>query len=794
MQNAKRKINARPRLSILHFAFCILQFLAFACTHNRAIEQDAPDEAARDFIARRGSVDVVARWSAAREQMRHARVASDAAQPGDSATAQPQFTFLGPGNIGGRTLPLVIDPNEPSTMYAGAVSGGVWKTTNAGIRWDTTSDAAMGNLAVSTLVMSPADTRTLFAGTGEGYFREDVRGTALPLRGDGIFVTHDGAGSWTQLASTANNPDFHWVNDLVVSSHDPHRLYAATRTGVWRSTDEGATWTRVLAVTVKGGCVDLAFRGDTAGDYLFASCGVFEQATVYRTKNAEGSGAWTPILSEPGMSRTSLAIAPSNPSIVYALAARNSPDPRFDQSLLGVFRSSQNGDAGSWTMQQSGDGPTPGSLLLTNPLPASTVVCNDGKGNNSYTPMGWHGNAIAVDPVDPNRVWAASVDVFRSDDGGKTWGVASYWWIEPKDGTTFSHADHHGIVFDPRYDGASNQTLYVTNDGGMYRTDNALAATATGPKAVCNGGNASILWRSLNHHYGVTQFYHGMASQDGLTYLGGAQDNGTVVGTTVRGADGWQMMWGGDGGYVALDPKNPLTLYAESQGGAIVRSTDGGNHFTNVIGKLDTFLFITPFVLDESRLWTAGRRVLRNDGTTWQYASDLLEAQVSALAVRGSFVVAGTTTGRIYTSETATTDLNAVWPSTSPRSGWVASLTLDGSTIYATYAQFGGKHVWKSVDGAKTWTAIDGNLPDLPVHSLVSYNGQLFIGTDLGIFTTADGGASWSSLATFPPVITETLQLARGATGGTALYAFTHGRGAWRAELETPQRRRAGAR
>ena len=111
------------------------------------------------------------------------------------------------------------------------------------------------------------------------------------------------------------------MNHLAVSSHDPRRIYAATRTGVWRSADGGATWSNVLATTVQGGCLDLAFRGDTANDFLFASCGIFETATVYRNRNAESDTAWESVLSEPDMGRTSLAIAPSNPSTIYALAA-----------------------------------------------------------------------------------------------------------------------------------------------------------------------------------------------------------------------------------------------------------------------------------------------------------------------------------------------------------------------------------------------------------------------------------------------------------------------------------------
>jgi len=763
------------------------------------LAQDAPDAAAAYFAAKRGDVDVVARWSAARRQLRRSRVAQTLLSVPLVPEHEP-WTYLGPGNIGGRTRPLIIDPDSPDTIYSGAVSGGVFKTTDGGANWIATGDA-MANLAVNSLAMSPADSQTLFAGTGEGYFREDIRGTAVAIRGDGIFVTHDAAASWTQLPSTANNSDFHWVNDLAVSAHDPHRLYAATRTGVWRSNDEGTTWTRVLPTTVKGGCLDLALRAGTGGDYLFASCGVFDQATVYRTTHAESDDPWTPVLSEPGMSRTSLAIAPSNPSIVYALAAQ------ADQVLLGVFRSDQNGDPGTWTLQQSRDGTVPGSFILENPYTGTFALCTDGHGQNSIVPMGWHTNTIAVDPLDPDRVWTGGVDVFRSDDGGRTWGLASFWW-DP----TSSHADHHSIVFDPRYDGASNQRVLVTNDGGVYRTDNARAALATGPKATCDARATAVKWTSLNHNYGGTQFYHGSVSPDGNSFLGGTQDNGTLAGGKLgrnTGSDGWNSVWGGDGGYAAIDPNRPFVWFAESQGGAIVRTADGANFFHSYIDtNRDQFLFITPFVLDPNdtlRLWTGGLRLHRRDSTStqWIYASNALDGNVTSIAVapgNSALVVAGTTSGSIYRSTTATTAVNAVWQHSHPRDGWLSSVVFDptnANIVYATYALFGGTHVFRSIDAGVTWTAIDDGIPDIAAHALAvdpDHPSNLYLGTDLGVFLSTDSGVSWSHDPTLPQVITEWVTIAHGAHG-PAVYAFTHGRGVWRMELtDEPARRRSTGR
>ena len=798
----------------------LLFVLAVSCSHARVDVRseererlDEPGAAAAQYAMKRaGSADPQSSYAAARARMHSMRRYSTTADrildaPRDriasNATAPDRpvgaWTFLGPGNIGGRTRALLIDPNNPDVMYAAAVSGGVWKTTDAGARWSPVADLLV-NLDVNSLAFDPKNSQTVYAGTGEGYFREDIRGTALPLRGNGIFVTHNAGASWEQLAAT-RVADFHWVNDVAVSAHDSNRLYAATRTGVWRSADAGATWRNVLPTTVKGGCLDLALRTDTAGDFLFASCGVLDQATVYRATNAESDAPFTAVFSQPGMSRTSLAIAPSNPSIIYALAADS------DQQLLGVYRSDHNGDPGSWLARVTKTDPVlQNTMLLTNP---AAPLCGN---PNARTPMGWHCNVIAVDPRDPERVWAAGVDLFRSDDGGRTWGIGSYWWADPIL-PGFVHADQHVIVFDPRYDGSTNKTLFAANDGGIYRTDDARAPVALGNKAACEPGNTGMSWRSLNHNYGATQFYHGTVTPDGRTYLGGAQDNGTVFGSPSFGIDGWKMQNGGDGGYVAVDPVVPTTIYSESQYGFIEKSTDGGQTFDDfTAGLQDQFLFITPYLIDPNqhdRLWIAGLRFWRREAASskWVSVTGLpLAGQVSALAVANGnpdHLLGGTSAGELLRSDNATADPGLVtWTRALPRAGYVSSITFDPANTnvaYATYAGFGGgAHVWKSSDGGTTWAPLDGTgdgaLPDIPMHSLAvdsTRPGRLFLGTDLGLFVSTDNGEHWMvENSGFAAVITETVFVGPGALG-PAVYAFTHGRGAWRAELTTPKRRRA---
>ncbi|HYO77961.1 MAG TPA: hypothetical protein VE010_15995, partial [Thermoanaerobaculia bacterium] len=537
----------------------------YSATRER---HDAPDGAADYYAMKRGGTDDRERaYTIAREHMqrmpRYATTSDTLYAPrerslstdAEETATRPfrKWQFLGPGNIGGRTRALLIDPVEPEIMYAAGVSGGVWKSTTGGVQWEPVGDA-MNNIAVNSMVMHPVDRNVLYAGTGEGYFREAERGTALPLRGNGIFMTRDGGETWTHLTSTANNENFHYVNDLVISKHDPSRLYAATRTGVWRSLDGGATWTHSLFASVKGGCLDFAYRSDTGGDYLFASCGTFAQATIYRNKNTELDLGWEAVHTDTDMGRTSIAIAPSNPSIIYGLSATNEAGPNA-QGLHAVWRSDSDGDPGSWVARVRKDSThdVVGPTMLTNLITVDRRICL-GHHDEAPVTMGWYCNALAVDPTNPERIFAGGVDIFRSDDGGSTWGLASYWFADSRNELPYLHADQHAIVFHPQYDGVKNTTIFFGNDGGVAKTDNALARVPKGKDAICIDARSQLQYESLNRNYGVTQFYHGAVFPDGRRFLAGAQDNGSILGNTDLGPDAWLPVNGGDGGYVAVDP------------------------------------------------------------------------------------------------------------------------------------------------------------------------------------------------------------------------------------------------
>src|SRR6185295_4750243 len=455
----------------------------------------------------------VERYLFARERMRQMRryaSASGAVLPSEAQIAKRglapdaeerafgTWTSLGPGNIGGRTRALVIHPKVPRILYAAGVAGGVWKTTDSGQHWVPLADL-MPTLAVNTLAMDPANPDVLYAGTGEGTFPS--RG----LRGAGIFRTSNGGATWQQLPATAGQ-ELWYVNDIAVSKADRRRIYAATWKGVFRSLDVGASWTQVLDPHTAYGCLDLALRTDLAADMLFAACGGFEPSSaVWRNPRANAPlSRWQKVLSEPQMGRTSLALAPSNQAVVYAMSAShsaggdNGPDNRYFESLHAVFRSTEDGAPGTWEARVRNDDPALlNTLLLSYPALRLCTAEEDARTQG----QAWYDSTLAVDPADPNRLWAGGIDLFRSDDGGRTWGIASYWWANGTPG--FVHADQHVLAFHPSYNGTTNRVLLAANDGGIFQTLDARAPTARGDGAACDPRRSQVIWRALNNDYAV---------------------------------------------------------------------------------------------------------------------------------------------------------------------------------------------------------------------------------------------------------------------------------------------------
>lgn len=786
---------------------------------------DNPNEAMEFFLAQRlppgmteypiTEVQAARRWAAQREQeLRAGR--------GGIPGGLDAWEELGPGNIGGRTRAILINPVNPDILYAGGVAGGVFKSTDAGASWNPTSDDLI-NIAISSMVMDPTDPDVIYAGTGEGFFNIDG------VRGLGIFKTIDAGATWTQLAGTVEPAvpfgAFFRCNKLAISPNDHDRLYAATRTAVWTSADAGATWEALLdnpSVTdlppgvpeadgSSAGFTDIAVRQDTPmgePDVIFVAAGSLGPSGVYRSE--DGGATWEKLgtgadLVRADQGRMTISIAPSDNDIVYVCMANNGGSGATGQ-FIDVFRSTDGGD--TWE-------PRVDFAQEISPFLLSNLIFGAGCFGNGQFAQGWYDNIIRVDPVNPDVVWVGGVDLFRSDDGGRTFGIASYWWLD----NTFDayvHADQHELVFHPDYDGVTNTTLYSGSDGGVYRTDNAMAPTTLEDCPFDDNFDLDfdafheIVWRSLNNGYGVTQFYHGAVAAGADTFIAGAQDNGTSRVTSTGAVNTWAEIFGGDGGYCAIDPLNPNNVYAETQFfPSMVRSTDGGNTWSDANNGItdNDGQFINPFAIDRGSpnvLWSGGQRPWRtiNGAVSWVPAGPNFSGagDQSAIAIAPSdsnIVYYGFEDG--YVARTANAlDPNPDWELLDSDNGlpaesaYISSIAVDPADpgiVYATSSTFGAAHIYKSTDAGQSWAPIDGDVaiggvPEVPVHWLAVRpcdSRQLYAGTEVGVFASDDAGMTWAPANLgMANTIVETLDFRDDDT----IVAFTHGRGAFIASLD----------
>ena len=776
---------------------------------------EEPGAAAEYYLQRRaldGKTELPAdRYLHAREKvkrMRQVSLATGRVSNSKVTQAERQISLgawreLGPANIAGRARALVFHPITPATMYVGAAAGGVYKSTDAGLNWTPVGDM-LPNMAVNSLAIDPSSPDILYAGTGEGFGNIDA------VRGAGIFKTTDGGVTWKPLDATRNNSSFFFVNKLVVSPVSPNRVYAATNVGIFRSTDGGDTWQLTLDRNSPfDGCQDLVLRPGATSDYLFASCGRRStQTTIFRNTAAESDAAWEAVLTNADMARSVIAVAASNPSIVYVLASSRA-EGDFRDGFLAIYRSTANGDKDTWETRATNKDENRMNLgLLSNHISLYRDVC--GGGPSTFANQGWYDIALAVDPTNPDRLFSGGIDLMKSEDGGLNWGVASFWW-PPRTNQTYVHADQHIIVFHPSYDGISNQSVYFLNDGGLFRTDNPGAEVGLRPIDTCTTAGTRMRFVSLTRGMTTSQFYHGLPFPGGAAFAGGKQDNGTNRGSAALGIAGWQSISGGDGGYVAIAPDDPNRVYLETTRLSLRRSTNGLNFSSATRGITEpgaNFLFITPFRMDPNnsqRLYIGGRSFWRtNDGAdNWERVSQAIPlGNISAMAIapgNPDRVVFGTSTGRLYRSNTATKDnAESAWPFEFVRTnGYISWLEFDPNNqdiVYATISTFnnssGEGHLFRSTDGGASWVRLDGTgdtgLPDLPAHSVAIdpvNSDNLYVGTDAGIFASFDGGKTWAKEdAGFVNTVVESMNIVR-ENGVSTLYAFTHGRGAWAVNL-----------
>ncbi len=684
------------------------------------------------------------------------------------------WVSLGPGGVGGRTRAIIVDPGNPDRIWAASVGGGVWLTANGGANWFPVDDR-MANLAVACMAIDPANPQVLYAGTGEGFLNVDA------LRGAGIFRTVDGT-TWSQLDTTVNS-DFHYVNRLAVSA-DGVVLLAATRTGIFRSESPNRDdWQKVAS----GDVADVAFHPT---DPELAVAGGLRDGTALFSE--DGGASWQDAAGMPaGSGRVELTYALADPGIVYA---------SVDVAGGRILRSS---DGGRTYVQRAGAGPT-------------------GSAAQYLGQQGWYDNALwAGDPIDPNLLVLGGIDLWRSTDGGGSLTRISDWRQDAS-----AHSDHHAIVSHPGYDGAVNRTVFFGNDGGIYRADDVTT--------VGSDADRTVGWANLVNGYAVTQFYGAAGNPATGTLIGGAQDNGTLSFRPTSGVSAWIEILGGDGGYCAADPGDPDVFYSEYVFLDLHRNTNGasglGNWWENYISgrffnpasnqwdmkpvpfqipdaREGRALFIAPFTLDPNapdRLLAGGLSLWRTDdaktpntdasGPSWQSIKGSVGSPISAVTVAqgdSDRVWVGHVNGEVYRARDATADTPA-WDLVRPGSAAgeapnrmctrIVVDPHDHDRVYVTFAGYSPDNVWATEDDGATWRSLAASLPEAPIRCLAIHPrraSHLYLGTEMGIFTSEDFGATWSPTNEGPTncAVSDLIWM------DEVLVCATHGRGMFSIDL-----------
>jgi len=685
---------------------------------------------------------------------------------------------LGPAVGGGRVSAVAAVPGDRNVYYVGAGGGGVWKTVDGGLSWKAVFEKE-ATASIGAIAVAPSDPSVVWVGTGEANIRND----ALP--GRGIYVSGDAGQSWKRAglehAGQISNIVIHPTNpDVVWVSVFGHEWGPNPDRGVFRTTDGGATWKKVLFVDDKTGAIDLVMEPGNprvlyaalweARRYPWELVSGGGGSGLYRS--TDGGDTWKKLtkgLPDGPIGRIAIAAAPSNPLHLYALVEAK-------KGML--WESTDRGD--EWKKVSESH------LLDVRPFYFSRLF---------------------VSPEDERRVYFLSYDLVESDDGGKT--------ARPIDRGV--HVDHHALWIDP----SDPSRMVQGNDGGAYVTEDR--------------GKSWRYWNNIP----IEQFYMVAADTETPYHLcGGLQDNNAWCGPSdslsrsgITGAD-WFVTTGGDGEYSVPAPSDPTIVYSDSQNGSISR-LDTKTHVSRyvqpyLLGVEDLppselkyrFNWTSPIAVsasDAQEVYLGGNVVFRSKdgGEHWEVASpDLTRNDKSKQVASGgpinldlsgaetydtllSITIADRDPATIWTGSDdglvhVTRDGGKTWKNVTPKGApaWarvyqVGVSPFDAGTAYAPFDAHelddDRAYAWKTTDGGSSWTSIAAGLPDdEPVYVIredPNKRGLLVAGTGAGVYVSRDAGGRWEKLhADMPTVAVFDVKFVRGdlviATHGRGLFVF----------------------
>ena len=696
-------------------------------------------------------------WAKLRVAMEQTEIAKITAARTDAVQALswiergPNGDFTGGGNprptgqqTSGRIRAVMIDSLDPThkTVFAGSVAGGLWKTTDITVSpsdWTLVNDF-LSNLAIADICQDPRPgfQNIMYLCTGESY------GNADAVRGVGVFKSIDAGATWSFLPSTTT-----YVNGTRILCDYLGNVYLGTRgSGLLRSTNGGASWTTITPTGIGNDVCDLEISSTAVAARLHVTTGIFS-TSGYRYTDipvTASSGAGWVAATTPFTTfnqRTEFAVSGD---ILYAC-----PDNSSHQ-VPTIWKSIDGGD--NWAS-------TPGQPV-----------------SGWASQQGWYCLSVGINPANPNECIVGGLDCHKTSNGGTSWGAVSSWATASTG--FYVHADQHDIQW---WDGGSK--LVYACDGGIHYS-------------TTGGTNNSDRNKGLR----IKQFYSvAIHPLQPNYFIAGAQDNG-MHRLDHPGLDSSIEIVGGDGCYAAIDQNEPQYQFGSYVYNVYRRSTNNGLSWSTPVNNQSSGRFVNPWDYDNNAniiyACNATGNYLRwnnpqTGNTTQVVTATGFTGNVSAVHASPytpNRVYFGMGSGGIQVVDNANTGTTVTASSITPSgsSGYVNCVVTGSSDqfLMATYSSYGVNNVWISTNGGTTWTASDGNLPDMPVRWALFHpddNSKAFIATETGVWETdLLNGAStvWVPNTTFPNVRTDMIKY---RSSDRTIAAGTHGRGIWTAQI-----------
>ena len=721
-----------------------------------------------------------------------------------------KWEYIGPDVISGRVNDVAVHRADKHTIYVGAASGGVWKTVNSGTTWEPILEHALMT-SVGDIAVAPSNPDIVWAGLGASNM------TRSSQAGSGVYKSTDAGKTWEHKGLT----DTHSIGRIVIHPQNPDIVYVAAsghiwtdneERGVYKTTDGGSTWTKVLYVDEKSGAIDLAMD-PSDGQTLYAATWQrirrrwsdpqnkpdYSGSGIHKT--TDGGKTWRKINNglpqAKDRGRIGLDVSSSNPDVVYAIVDNQSR------------RTPEKPRRRSWAREAEGRKPL---------MKGIEVYISDDKGENwknaylskeplskiyAYPDFNWldhYFGQIRVDPNDENTVYIIGVNVLKSVDGGKTFTKLSYPGL---------HADHHALWIDPD----NSNYLVNGNDGGL--------------NISYDGGKT---WMNFHSNLGIQQFYSvAVDMEKPFNVYASPQDHGCVRGPVTsqpgkaRPGQDYRLQWerapGGEYTYVAIDPTDSNIYYANN----ILKSKfRDGEWESETIQPADpqgeTRLrrqCLNPFLLSSHNpsILYIGTQFLHRTldrGTTWETISpdltafnpeqqdDVSFAAISVISespLKFGLLYVGTDDGKVQVTRdhgNHWTEIGSGLPFNKHVSRVIAS-AYDEGTVYLS---LNGKrdddfaaYLYKSTDYGETWIDISSNIPCGPINVIredPKNADVLYVGTDLSVYVSTDGGKNWHVLGSgLPTTFVHDLVV---HPRDSILVAATHGRGIYILDVSSVQK------